>query len=119
MNLLLSITNETRTFAQIMQDEWIGLIASAFILVSFFFSKQFVTRIINLCGCIVFVIYGLLLPSYSTMLMNIALVIVHIVFIVKEFLAKKRARLEAQQKDQPSTKVEQSAETPQETENNK
>ena len=92
MNLLLSIANETRSFLQILQDEWIGLVASAFILVSFFFSKQMLIRIVNLCGCVVFVIYGILLPSYSTAIMNLALIIVHVVFLVKGIVAKKKAQ---------------------------
>lgn len=92
MNLLLSIANETRSFLQILQDEWIGLVASAFILVSFFFSKQMLIRIVNLCGCVVFVIYGILLPSYSTAIMNLALIIVHVVFLVRGIVAKKKAK---------------------------
>lgn len=96
MNLLLSILNETRSFAEIISAEWIGMIASTFILISFFFTKQTLTRLINLCGCIVFVIYGILLPSYSTALMNLALIVVHIVYISKDIAAKKK------QKDAPA-----------------
>ena len=41
-------------------------------------------------GCVVFVIYGLLLPAYSTAFMNGALFIVHIVYLVKDYLARKK-----------------------------
>lgn len=75
---------------EILKNEWLGIIASAFILVSFLFSKQIITRIINMVGCVIFVVYGLLLPTYSTAFMNGALFIVHIVFIVKDYLARKK-----------------------------
>lgn len=97
MNLLLSILNESRTFLEILQDEWIGMLASAFILVSFLFTKQMITRLVNMGGCIVFVIYGVLLPSYSTALMNFALLIVHIVYLTKDFLAHKKSKQASQE----------------------
>ena len=78
------------TFVEILKNEWLGIIASAFVLVSFLFSKQTITRLINICGCIAFVIYGILLPAYSTAFMNAALIVVHVVFLVKDYLAKKR-----------------------------
>ena len=77
-------------FVDILKNEWLGIVASAFILVSFLFTKQTITRIINMVGCIVFVIYGLLLPTYSTAFMNGALFIVHVVYLVKDYLARKK-----------------------------
>lgn len=71
--------------------EWLGIIASAIILVSFLFSKQLVTRLINMVGCVAFVIYALVyIQSFSTAFMNGALFIVHIIFIVKDYLARKK-----------------------------
>ena len=87
---MLSCIGET--FVEILKNEWLGIVASAFVLVSFLFSKQTVTRLINICGCIVFVVYGILLPAYSTAFMNGALIIVHIVFLVKDYLAKKKGK---------------------------
>ena len=74
------------TFIEFLQNEWLGLVASIIILISFLTSNQIKTRIINMVGCIAFVIYGLLLPAYSTAFMNFALVVVHIVFITKHFI---------------------------------
>ena len=74
----------------ILKNEWLGIIASAFVLVSFLTSNQIRTRIINLVGCVVFVIYGLILPAYSTAFMNAALIVVHIVYLVKDFKARKK-----------------------------
>lgn len=71
--------------------EWLGIIASAIILVSFLFSKQLVTRLINMVGCVAFVIYALVyIQSFSTAFMNGALFVVHIIFIVKDYLARKK-----------------------------
>lgn len=77
------------SFVDILKNEWLGIIASAIVLVSFLTSNQIKTRIINMIGCIVFVIYGLLLPAYSTAFMNFALLVVHIVFLTK-YLIKRR-----------------------------
>lgn len=41
-------------------------------------------------GCVIFVIYGFLLPTYSTAFMNGALFIVHVVYLVKDYLARKK-----------------------------
>ena len=72
--------------------EWLGIVASAFILVSFLFSKQLITRIINMVGCLAFVIYATVyIQSFSTAFMNGALFIVHIVFIVKDYVARKKS----------------------------
>ena len=73
--------------------EWLGIVASAFILVSFLFSKQLITRLINMVGCIAFVIYAIVyIKSFSTAFMNGALFIVHIVFIVKDYVARKKSK---------------------------
>ena len=83
------------SFAEFMQDEWLGLVASAFVLISFIMSNQIKIRIINMVGCIAWVIYGFLRPSYSAAIMNGAVFIVHIVYLVKYFL--KRRKEKAQQ----------------------
>lgn len=69
--------------------EAIGIIASAFVLISFLFSNEKKTRIINIVGATVFVIYGILVKAYSTSIMNGALIIVHIVKLVQ---ASKKAK---------------------------
>lgn len=80
------------TFLEILQNEWLGLVASAIVLISFLFSNQIKTRIINMVGCIVFVVYGMLLPAYSTAFMNFALLIVHIVFLAKHFIKRRKEK---------------------------
>ena len=80
------------SFIEFLQNEWLGLVASIIILVSFLMTNQIKTRIINMVGCIVFVIYGLLLPTYSTAFMNGAVFIVHVVFLVKHFVQKRKEK---------------------------
>ena len=80
------------SFVEILKDEWLGIVASVFILVSFLTSNQIKTRLINLVGCCVFVVYGFLLPAYSTALMNLAMIVVHIVFLTKYFLKRSKEK---------------------------
>lgn len=88
MELLLSGI----TIIEILRNEWLGIIASAIVLVSFLTSNQIKTRIINLVGCVVFIVYGLLLPAYSTAFMNLALLVVHIVFLTKYFIKRRKEK---------------------------
>lgn len=78
------------------QNEWLGLIASAFILVSFLTRNQTKTRLINMVGCVAFVVYGFLIKAYSTSIMNGALFVVHIVYLTKDYLRAKKAKSEQQ-----------------------
>ena len=92
-----------------MQDEWLGLVASAFVLISFLTSNQIKTRLINMVGCIAWVIYGFLLPAYSTAIMNGAVFIVHVVFLTKHFL-KLRKEKNAKQENTEETNIEENTE---------
>lgn len=80
------------SIVQILKDEWLGLLGSAFVLISFLTSNQIKTRIINLVGCIAFIVYGFLLPAYSTAFMNAAMVVVHVVFLARHFVKRHREK---------------------------
>ena len=87
------------SFVEILQNEWLGIIASAIVLVSFLTTNQIKTRIINSVGCVVFIIYGLMLPAYATAFMNTAVLAVHIVFLIKHFIKRhKEKHTEAEEK---------------------
>lgn len=95
-------------------NEWLGLVASAFILVSFLTTNQTKTRLINMVGCVAFVVYGFLIKAYSTSIMNGALFIVHIVYLVREFKKRKKEKSEDNQaaqetptEDAPDTEEKQ------------
>lgn len=74
--------------------EGIGILASVFVLVSFLFSNERKTRIINIVGAAIFVVYGIILPAYATSVMNGALIVVHVVKLTKEHLAKRKKNAE-------------------------
>lgn len=63
--------------------EVLGLTATLIVLISFCFKKEKLIRIINAIGAFIFVIYGLLLPSISTSILNGALIIIHIFNLLK------------------------------------
>ena len=92
-------------FLDVLKNEWLGLLASAFILVSFLTNNQIKTRLINMVGCVIFVVYGFILPAYSTAFMNGALFIVHIVYLTKDYLKAKKEKSDKTQ----STTEEQTA----------
>ena len=99
MNLALAGVS----FIEILQNEWLGIIASTIVLVSFLTTNQIKTRIINSVGCVGFIIYGLMLPAYSTAFMNIAMLVVHIVFLAKHFIKRRKERqTEVEEKRHPS-----------------
>ncbi|MCH5152546.1 MAG: hypothetical protein J1F68_01105 [Clostridiales bacterium] len=91
--------------------EWLGIIASAFILISFLFTKQVITRLINMVGCLAFVIYAtVFIQSFSTAFMNGALFIVHIIFLVKDFLARQKNKNTADVNTESNEKTQGSEE---------
>ena len=69
--------------------EIIGIAASVLVLVSFLFKNIRTIRIISIVGCIVFVIYGILIGALSIWLLNGALILVHIYFLIRMRKGKK------------------------------
>ena len=90
----------SNAFTAFLKNEWLGLIASVFVLVSFITSNQIKTRLINLVGCVAFIIYGLVLPAYSTAIMNLGILIVHIVFLTKFFIGRRKEKQTNEKKDE-------------------
>ena len=70
--------------------EIIGIVASVLVLVSFLFKNIRTIRIISIGGCIVFVVYGVLLNALSIWLLNGILILVHIFFLIKMHNDKKK-----------------------------
>lgn len=64
--------------------ELIGITGTLFVLLSFLMKDLKKVRIINIIGATLFVIYGLLIGALSTWLLNGILIIVHIVYLIKE-----------------------------------
>lgn len=62
-----------------MRYELIGLCGTVFILIAFLFNSEREIRIFDMIGSVLFVIYGALIGAYSNVVLNGALIIVHII----------------------------------------
>lgn len=67
----------------IMWIESIGITATLLVLLSFLMKKATTIRLINIFGAIMFIVYGILIHSLSTWLLNGALIVIHIYFLIK------------------------------------
>ena len=61
--------------------EWIGYLASFFLLLSFVMRNITTLRYINSLGCLLFVAYGLLLDSWPLIITNGAIVLINIYYL--------------------------------------
>jgi membrane protein implicated in regulation of membrane protease activity len=77
-------------FLSLNPVEYIGIAAGVIVLLSFLFKKIKVIRLVNIVGAILFVIYGLLLPTYSTAFVNFALIVVHIIYLIRDELRRRK-----------------------------
>lgn len=73
---------------EILLDEIVGISGSILIAISMVFKTTtdkgvMYLRIFNLLGSIVFVVYGFMLPAYSTIVLNCICVVLNIVGLVK------------------------------------
>ena len=66
-----------------MLIELIGIIGTLFILLSFVKTGERRIRRLNLIGSIIYVIYGVLISSFSTTVLNIIMIFVHIYHLKK------------------------------------
>ena len=68
--------------------ELIGMVASVFIIIALLFQTNtyrsaLLLRSFNALGSLIFVVYGLLLPAYSTAFLNIVALIINIYRMLK------------------------------------
>ncbi|UGU17544.1 uroporphyrinogen decarboxylase [Sinomicrobium kalidii] len=70
--------------------DWVGYAASAGILVSFLMQDILKLRMINAMGCLLFTIYGFLLPdpSLPVIVTNFTIFIVNLYFIIRKIKQK-------------------------------
>lgn len=64
--------------------ECIGVLATLCVLISFTQSKTNRIRIINSIGSVIFIVYGILISSFSVWFLNLAVLIVNIYKLIKE-----------------------------------
>ena len=67
-----------------MNFEIIGTIASFIVLISFLMKGEKPIRLVNIVGALLFVIYGVLINAFSVWFLNGALVIIHIIKLIKK-----------------------------------
>lgn len=56
--------------------EWIGIAGTLFIILDFTMNGERKIRIFDLIGALLFIIYGVTIRSFSTILLNVVLVVV-------------------------------------------
>ena len=56
--------------------EWIGIAGTLFIILAFTMNGERKIRVLDLIGALLFVIYGVTIHSFSTVLLNVVLVVV-------------------------------------------
>lgn len=61
----------------------IGYIGSALVLMSFLMASVLKLRLVNIAGSVASVIYSLLIKAYPTLVMNAALIVINVYYIVK------------------------------------
>ena len=62
--------------------EFIGIFGTLFIILAFIMNGEFKIRIFDLIGAILFVIYGITINSFSTILLNGILIIIQLYKLV-------------------------------------
>lgn len=73
---------------EVLMNEIVGISGSVLIAISMVFKTTtdkgvMYLRIFNLLGSIVFVVYGFMLPAYSTIVLNCVCVVLNIIGLVK------------------------------------
>lgn len=56
--------------------EWLGIAGTLFIILAFTMNGERKIRVLDLIGALLFVIYGVTIHSFSTVLLNVVLVVV-------------------------------------------
>lgn len=62
-----------------MKYEWIGIIGSIMIIIAFTNKNEKMIRILDAIGASLFIVYGALTHTWSTMFLNAVLIVVHII----------------------------------------
>lgn len=63
--------------------EAIGVLATIFIVVAFMLEGELKIRVVDLVGAVLFVVYGMLINSFSVVLLNFILVAIQVYKIIK------------------------------------
>ena len=73
-------------FLGISGTEWIGYLASFMVLISFTMKNIKTLRLVNMTGCILFIVYGFLMPTLRIglpiIIANFAILVVNFYYLV-------------------------------------
>lgn len=61
-----------------MNYEFIGIVGSLFVLLSFLFNGESRIRLLNAIGCIIFVIYGIFIGAFSVYFLNGVVLLINV-----------------------------------------
>lgn len=70
-------------------NEIIGIIASCFVLACFCFDNPKIIRILDAIGAALYVIYGLLIGSFSNVALNSVLIVIQVAKLIRLQKSKK------------------------------
>lgn len=70
----------------------IGYLGSGFVLFSFLLKDIKKIRIVNIVGALFFVVFGFCTNTLPTAFMNLALIFVHVYYLVKIYLDEKKTK---------------------------
>lgn len=69
--------------------EYTGYLASLVVLLSFLMKNIRTLRWVNTAGCLLFIIYGFLLQSYPVILTNAAIVVINVIYLLRNARASE------------------------------
>lgn len=56
--------------------EWLGILGTLFIILAFTLNGETKIRVFDMIGAVLFIVYGFTIGSFSTILLNVVLVVV-------------------------------------------
>jgi uncharacterized protein with PQ loop repeat len=68
-------------FLGISVTEWVGYAASLGVLLSFLMKDIKTLRLVNSVGCLLFVVYGVLLSSIPIIITNVAILLINFYYL--------------------------------------
>lgn len=63
--------------------EYSGYAASALVLISFLMKDLRKLRLVNSAGCVLFILYGVLLGSIPVIITNVAIVLINLFYLIR------------------------------------
>jgi len=73
--------------------DYIGYAASLFVLLSFVMKKIVTLRTVNIVGCGLFIVYGVLIASIPIIMTNVSIVLVNGYYLLKFYQSKPEENL--------------------------